>query len=67
MGIRGKLAVYSRGLGRRIGRHGSRSGSLRYVCAVVGPWELLVLRGGGEVLAISARERRGSKAQINYK
>ena len=37
------------------------------VCAVVGPWEVLVLRGGGEVLAISVRERRGSKAQINYK
>ena len=36
-------------------------------CVVVGPWELLVLRGGGELLAISVRERRGSKAQINYK
>ena len=37
------------------------------VCAVVGSWEVLVLRGGGEVLAISVRERRGSGAQINYK
>ena len=32
------------------------------VCAVVGPWELVELRGGGEVLVISVRERRGRKA-----
>ena len=31
------------------------------VCAVVGLWELLVLRGGGEVLAISVREGAGTK------
>ena len=37
------------------------------VCAVVGPREPVGRRGGGEVLAISVRERRGSKAQINYK
>ena len=32
MGMRVKSAVHSRGLGGRIGRHGSRSGSLRCMC-----------------------------------
>ena len=55
-GNAGEISRMIRGLGGRIGRHGNRAGSLRCM-SVVGPWELVVLRGGGEVLAISVRER----------